>query len=103
MEKLRFRTKIHKDGHLKIDMPTSLKKGEVEVMLIIESDKKGKNKYNFSDIAGKLSWEGNALEVQKELRDKCREKVKDHPLFGMRIKETKSVDAEVEVLRGKLK
>ena len=30
-----------------------------------------------------------------------RKKVKDHPLFGIRKEETKSVDAEVEELRGK--
>ncbi|MBN2401622.1 MAG: hypothetical protein JXN64_04410 [Spirochaetes bacterium] len=69
MERLHIRTKINKDGHLKIDMPTSLKEGDVEVLLIIESEKNIKKKYNFSDIAGKLSWKGNALEIQKELRN----------------------------------
>lgn len=69
MERLHIRTKINKDGHLKIDMPTSLKEGDVEVLLIIESEKNIKKKYNFSDIAGQLSWKGNALEIQKELRN----------------------------------
>ncbi len=31
-----------------------------------------KKKYDFSDLIGKLRWEGNALIVQKKLRDERR-------------------------------
>ena len=30
---------------------------------------KSKTSYDFSDLTGKLSWQGNALETQKTLRD----------------------------------
>lgn len=69
METLKVNTTINHDGHLKIDVPTTLKEGNVEVILIIESKNSIRTKYDFSDIAGKLSWNGNALETQKALRN----------------------------------
>lgn len=69
MKTLRIKTNIQKDGHLKIDVPTSLKEGDVEVLLVIETPTNLKNKYSFSDLAGKLNWKGDALAVQKELRN----------------------------------
>ncbi|MBN2041271.1 MAG: hypothetical protein JW864_14615 [Spirochaetes bacterium] len=69
MKTLRIKTNIQKDGHLKIDIPTSLKEGDVEVLLVIETPDSLKNKYSFSDLAGKLKWNGDALAVQKELRN----------------------------------
>jgi hypothetical protein len=69
METLRVNTTIKSDGHLKIDIPTPLLEGDVEVILIIESKKKPDKKYDFSDLAGKLRWNGDALKTQKALRN----------------------------------
>ena len=69
METLRINTTINSDGHLKIDIPTPLKEGDVEVILIIESKTKSVKKYDFSDLTGKLKWNGNALDTQKALRN----------------------------------
>lgn len=69
METLRINTTIKSDGHLKIDVPTRLLEGDVEVILIIERKKQDEKKYNFSDLAGKLRWEGDALKTQEMLRN----------------------------------
>ncbi len=69
METIKISTTIKSDGHLKIDVPTSLDKGEVEVILIIENKRKQLNKYYFSDLAGKLQWNGNPVETQRALRN----------------------------------
>jgi hypothetical protein len=68
METIRTNTIIRADGHLSIDIPTTFEEGEVEVIIIIEN-KRPKPKYNFSDLAGKLKWDGDALKSQKEIRD----------------------------------
>lgn len=72
METLRINTIIKRGGHLQIDIPTRLQEGDVEVVLIIESKNKPENKYDFSDLAGKLKWPGDALETQKALRDEWK-------------------------------
>jgi len=69
METIRTNTIIKADGHLSIDIPTAFEEGEVEIIIIIESKIKSKQKYNFSDLAGKLQWDGDALKSQKEIRD----------------------------------
>jgi len=69
METIRINTKIASNGHLKLDVPTPLREGDVEVTLIIESKNRSTAKYSFSDRSGKLKWNGNALEIQRELRD----------------------------------
>ena len=71
--------KTKKNGHLVLDIPTSLKEKDVEVMLIIQEknnvisttadgEKKKNGKYDFSSLYGKLEWKGDALTEQKKLR-----------------------------------
>lgn len=71
--------KTKKNGHLVLDVPTSLKEKDVEVLLVIEeknnvipatADKENKkrSKYDFSNLYGKLEWKGDALAEQKKLR-----------------------------------
>jgi hypothetical protein len=69
METYKINTTIKSDGHLKIDIPTSLHESEVEVILLIQNKRKKANKYDFSDLAGKLQWKGDALEIQRTLRN----------------------------------
>jgi hypothetical protein len=37
------------------------------IILVAENQKK--NKYDFSDVAGKLEWQGDAVKEQRKLRD----------------------------------
>jgi hypothetical protein len=54
MQTLKLKTTVQKDGHLRIDIPSPFV-GDVEVVLMIQSDTNGKRKNDFSDLAGKLS------------------------------------------------
>jgi hypothetical protein len=71
METLKVKASIDSKGRLKLDIPTALRKGEVEIVMVVEysDDKAVPVRYDFSDIAGKLKWSGNALQAQKALRD----------------------------------
>jgi len=69
METIKISTTISPNGHLKLDIPTPLDEGEVDVILIIKSKSIRAKKYSFQDIAGKLKWNGNAIEEQRKLRD----------------------------------
>lgn len=59
--------KIDKNGVLRVKHPDFILNKEVEVTITFEEEKL--NKYDFSDLAGKLSWKGNALTLQKTLRN----------------------------------
>ncbi|MCC5638221.1 hypothetical protein LC593_20765 [Nostoc sp. CHAB 5844] len=55
-----------------LDIPTQLSPGEVNIVLVLSpvtSDSTQKSNYDFSDLAGKLVWQGDALAMQKVLRD----------------------------------
>ena len=59
--------KIDKNGVLRIKHPAFTLNKEVEVTITFEEEKL--NKYDFSDLAGKLSWKGDALAFQKNIRN----------------------------------
>lgn len=59
--------KIDKNGVLRVKHPAFSLNKEIEVTIIFQEEKN--NKYDFSDLAGKLSWKGNSLELQKTLRN----------------------------------
>lgn len=59
------------DGHLRLDVSTQLPPGQVELVLVVHSksqDKKPK-RYDFSDLVGKLNWQGDAVAEQRALRN----------------------------------
>jgi hypothetical protein len=69
---LNLNSEIHSDGRLRLDVPTNLPPGNIELIVVINhtSTKESKaKKYEFSDLIGKLSWKKDALAVQKELRN----------------------------------
>lgn len=68
METLKLTTKIDPDGHLRLDLPTNLPAGEVELVIVVHEASQ-KKRYDFSDLVGKLTWKGDALAVQRALRD----------------------------------
>lgn len=72
MEVLKFTTEIDDTGQLKIDLPTNLEAGKVDLVVIINpvTEKvQKKNIYDFSDLEGKLSWQGDTVEMQRKLRN----------------------------------
>jgi hypothetical protein len=72
MEVLKLTTEIDETGQLKIDLPTNLKAGKVDLVVVINpATEKNKEhpKYDFSDLGGKLSWQGDAVAKQRKLRD----------------------------------
>lgn len=69
MRTLKLKSHIGDDGHLRLDVPTNLPKGDVELVLVIESTSAAKSHYDFSDLAGQLRWAGDALAEQRTLRN----------------------------------
>jgi hypothetical protein len=68
---LKLKSRVDRDGHLRLDVPTALPTGEVELVLVIESVApavaRGEG-YDFSDLAGRLRWSGDAVKEQRALR-----------------------------------
>ncbi len=60
---------VDNDGHLRVDVPTQLPPGQVDVVLVIDTDPTPRRTYDFSDVAGKLNWRGDAVAEQRSLRD----------------------------------
>ena len=66
---LRLQGRIDSDGHLRLDVPTDLREGEVEVVVEIQQSNGAVTGIDFSDLAGRLQWRGDAVWQQRELRD----------------------------------
>ncbi len=62
---------VDEKGRLTLDVPTDLAPGEVEVGLILPPP--AKPKYDFSDLIGKLSYKGDPMTIQREMRDEWPE------------------------------
>lgn len=72
MEVLQLTSTVNASGHLLLDIPTQLAPGEVNIVLVvkpIEVSKAQKPNYDFSDLAGQLTWQGDAVAIQRALRD----------------------------------
>lgn len=70
---LKLKSRVDRDGHLRLDVPTALPTGEVDLVLVIEpvaaaAPQEGGG-YDFSDLAGRLRWSGDAVEQQRALRN----------------------------------
>ena len=72
METIRLIKKTGKDGHLKLNIPTSMRESEVEILLVIEKKGESAQRYDFSDLSGRLKWKGDAVKVQREMRDEWK-------------------------------
>ncbi len=72
MEIFQLKTTIDAWGHLHLDIPTELAPGQVNIVVVLNPvalDRTQKSDYDFSDLAGKLLWEGDGLAMQRVLRD----------------------------------
>lgn len=75
---LTLKKKTKNNGHLVLDVPTTLIDKNVEVVITIQelkdvltitgSGKKKGKKYDFSHLYRKLEWKGDALREQKKIR-----------------------------------
>jgi hypothetical protein len=68
---LKLKSRVDRDGHLRLDVPTALPTGEVDLVLVIEPAAAAATQagvYDFSDLAGRLRWSGDAVEQQRELQ-----------------------------------
>ncbi|MBW4555743.1 MAG: hypothetical protein KME59_07365 [Trichormus sp. ATA11-4-KO1] len=72
MEVFQMKSTVGESGDLHIEIPTKLPPGQVSIVVILnplvpnsvlEAD------YDFSDVAGKLAWQGDAVAMQRLLRD----------------------------------
>jgi hypothetical protein len=72
MEVLQLTTTIDDSGHLRFDIPTGLAPGPVNIVLVVNpvvAAQTQKPNYDFSDLAGRLTWLGDAMTTQRALRD----------------------------------
>ena len=70
MKTLNFIRRTGTDGDLHLTIPVKVPNSTVEitvVMNVINNDMK--KHYNFDDLAGRLTWKGNAVKEQRRLRD----------------------------------
>ncbi|MBD0388662.1 MAG: hypothetical protein ICV54_19700 [Nostoc sp. C3-bin3] len=72
MEVLKLTTKIDKSGYLNLKIPTQLAAVEVDIVVVlnpVSSEEKQQPSYDFSDLVGRLTWPGDAVAMQRNLRD----------------------------------
>jgi hypothetical protein len=73
MEVIRLTANVASDGHLRIDISTNLAQREVQVVIVIQQQAvegcERRGAYDFSDLVGRLHWEGDPMATQRSLRD----------------------------------
>ncbi len=71
MQVVKVEGQIGADGHLRLDLRTQLPPGPVELVVVLGGIPPYGDglKYDFADLAGKLSWQGDAVAMQRRLRD----------------------------------
>lgn len=71
MQIVKTKGEIDAKGRLHLDVTTKMPAGPVDLTLVLESCRSQSNgsKYDFTELAGKLSWEGDAVVAQRKLRD----------------------------------
>jgi len=69
MEIVKLTTTVNETGRLYIDIPTRLSPGKVQAVLVLHPVAVSERHYDFSDLVRRLSWKGDALAVQRDLRD----------------------------------
>ncbi|MBH8551807.1 hypothetical protein I8751_05330 [Nostocaceae cyanobacterium CENA357] len=72
MKVLKLAAVIDASGNLHLDIPTELSAGTVDVVIVLNPsipENLKEKSYDFSDLAGGLSWEGDNVAMQRVLRD----------------------------------
>lgn len=69
---LKTKGEIGADGRLRVDVPVELPAGTIELVVVLGGTPPSNGaKYNFSELAGRLQWKGDAVREQRNLRDEC--------------------------------
>lgn len=67
---LKTKGEVGPDGRLRVDIPVELPEGTIELVLVLGSSPPSNGaRYDFSEIAGRLQWKGDAVREQRLLRD----------------------------------
>ena len=67
---LKVHGRIESDGRLRVDVPTQLPAGEADIAITISAAGQATNGgYDFSELAGRLSWQGDPIAEQRVIRD----------------------------------
>jgi hypothetical protein len=73
MVTLKMQAKTNRRGTVTFRVPPHLRSSELEMVIIIDNKKTPRTpllkKYDFSDLAGRLHWKGNAVTQQRRLRN----------------------------------
>ncbi len=71
MQVVKVKGEIDARGYLRLELPTQLPAGPIELVIVLGSVPQQGNglKYDFVDLSGKLSWQGDAVAMQRRLRD----------------------------------
>jgi hypothetical protein len=72
MEVLQLTTTVDAEGNLHLDIPTKLAPGEVNIVLVLNPIRVNTTqtpKYDFSNLVERLTWQGDAVAMQRTLRD----------------------------------
>lgn len=69
MKTIQISAKTDTDGHLRIDMPLAHPAMDVSLIVVMGEIPSPKGRYDCSDLVGKLKWRGDAVKVQRHLRD----------------------------------
>jgi hypothetical protein len=72
MKTVHINTKTDRDGHLRLDMPLAHSVMDISVIVVMDDNSSPKNKYNCSDLVGKLKWQGDAVKEQRSLREEWK-------------------------------
>lgn len=72
MKVIKLAAVIDDSGNLHLDIPTELSSGTVDVVVVVNPSTlditHGKS-YDFSDLAGRLTWQGDSVAQTRILRD----------------------------------
>ncbi|MGH8001186.1 MAG: hypothetical protein ACREPR_17590 [Brasilonema sp.] len=72
MKVIKLAAVINDSGILHLDIPTELSSGTVDVVIVLNPsipDTPQTKPYDFSDLAGCLSWQGDSITQTRMLRD----------------------------------
>lgn len=72
MEVVKVKKSSGADGVLHLDIPTHYYNCETNVVVIVEKVERkesAQSGYDFSDLSGKLEWDGDPLKEQRSLRN----------------------------------
>ncbi len=72
MEVVKLISEVDQAGYLHLNIPTQLAAGLVNIVVVVNPvvpEVTAKPRYDFSDLVGRLTWQGDAVAMQRTIRD----------------------------------